>query len=76
MKVILIIITGCSTLRQPVKRTWLSINEIKYQYGSTNRECKAIKKDARACHIGLIYHAGRDQWMYDATIDYSIYKTK
>ena len=84
MKAIVIIVlsvflTGCSILQQqPIKRTYLSLNEIKGQYGLTNREYKAIVKDARTCkcHIGIIYHAGRDEWMYDATVDYSIYKAK
>jgi hypothetical protein len=72
--IIALFISGCA-IQQPVKREYLSMLEIKYYYNLDSNQCRAIVKKAKTdTSFKFIYHAGRDQWMYDADFDYSTFK--
>lgn len=62
--------------QKPIERTHLSLVEIKQAYGLSNSETRGIVKAAKNGEIELIYHTGRDCWMYDAKFDYSQFKGK
>ena len=67
----LFIMTSCATI---TPREYYSLNEIKSIYGLSNKECRNIVSLAKKGEIGLIYHAGRDEWMYPANVKYSQFK--
>ena len=73
---IVFVFCSCATSRITTKHEYLSLVEIKFEYNLTNKQCRQIVKDAKSGQINIIYHAGRDQWMYPTDIDYSKYKTE
>jgi len=72
---IVCLFASCSTSKITVKREYLSLIEIKYEYELSNADLRKIVSAAKNDSLKLIYHGGRDQWMYDAAIDYSKYKS-
>ena len=69
------VLCSCAVFKQqPVKRKYLTLMEIKSYYDLNSKECKAIRKAGKNGEIAIIYHAGRDAWMFDANVDYSKFK--
>jgi uncharacterized protein YcfL len=80
---LMFLFSGCGTFeemrainrQQKMNQTaWLSLLEIKEQYGLTHRECKAVRKAAYNGEINCRYNMRRDCAEYDASVDYSKFK--
>ena len=70
-----LLLFSCSSIK-PIQKEWLSMIEIKKEYGLTNQEFKKVIQDAKIDSIAIKYHAGRDEWLYDAKVDYNKYLTE
>lgn len=67
----LVIFYGCSISKTTIKREYYSLSEARKYYDLNNEQLRKIIKMAKKGDIKIIYHAGRDEWMYDANFDFS-----
>lgn len=83
MKTLIIILSvislfSCATIKELDKEmspyAFKNISEIKHAYHLTDKQCERILKDAQSGKIASFWYDQRNQWCFNANIDYMQYK--